>query len=123
MFKNSEAYSSFSVNDIEAAKKFYGKTLGLEVKVVSEEYNLLGLKIAGSRDIFIYPSPTHRPASFTILNFPVDDIDEAVDELVSRGVEFERYDGFDQDAKGIFRAQPIAWFTDPAGNVLSVTGR
>jgi catechol 2,3-dioxygenase-like lactoylglutathione lyase family enzyme len=118
MFGDTKAFSGFSVNDIAAAKAFYADTLGLRV---SEENGLLRLHIAGDRDILVYPKPNHTPATFTILNFPVEDIDRAVDELVGRGVTFLRYDGFHQDGKGIDRSGPqIAWFTDPAGNVLSV---
>ena len=121
MFKTTKAFSGFSVDDIPAAKRFYGETLGLDV---SEQWGgLLALHIAGGHDIVVYPKPNHTPASFTILNFPVDDIDRAVDELTQRGVRFERYDGFDQDERGIARSDegpPIAWFTDPAGNILSV---
>jgi predicted enzyme related to lactoylglutathione lyase len=120
MFKTTKAFSSFSVNDIQAAKKFYGQTLGLDV---SEENGMLTLKLAGGRDLMVYPKGNHTPASFTILNFAVDNIDRAVDELTKRGVRFQRYDGFDQDSKGIARGEggpPIAWFTDPAGNVLAV---
>ncbi|MPZ85552.1 MAG: VOC family protein [Actinophytocola sp.] len=117
MFERTKAFSGFSVDDIPAAKKFYGDTLGLRV---SEEHGMLTLHIAGDRDTLIYPKPDHAPATFTILNFPVDDIESAVDELASRGVEFERYDFV--DAKGINRqgGPLIAWFRDPAGNVLSV---
>jgi len=119
MFTNTRAYSGFAVDDVQKAKTFYSETLGLRV---SEEYGLLTLHIAGDRDILVYPKPDHTPASFTILNFPVDDIDKAVDELAERGVRFERYDGFEQDEKGIHRGGGplIAWFADPAGNVLSV---
>lgn len=119
MFTNTKAFSGFAVDDIQRAKEFYGQTLGLRV---SEEYGQLHLHIAGDGDIFVYPKADHTPASFTILNFPVDDIDKAVDELVERGVRFLRYDGFPMDEKGIYREQGpyIAWFTDPAGNVLSV---
>jgi catechol 2,3-dioxygenase-like lactoylglutathione lyase family enzyme len=119
MFGDTKAFSGFSADDIPAAKKFYGETLGLNV---SEQEDLLFLHIAGSNDIVIYPKDNHTPASFTILNFPVSNIDEAVDELAKRGVSFERYDGFDQDEKGIMRGQgpPIAWFKDPAGNILAV---
>jgi hypothetical protein len=90
---------------------------------VDPENGLMALHISGSRDILVYLSPSHTPASFTILNFPVEDVDEAVDELTRRGVRFERYDGFEQDEKGINRGvgPPIAWFKDPAGNILSVT--
>lgn len=121
MFRNTKAFSGFSVDDIPAAKRFYGETLGLEVS--EEAMGLLVLHVAGGSQIMIYPKPNHTPATFTILNFPVDDIDATVDALASRGVRFERYDGFDQDEKGIERSgegPPIAWFTDPAGNILSV---
>jgi catechol 2,3-dioxygenase-like lactoylglutathione lyase family enzyme len=120
MFDASKAFSGFSVNDVAAAKSFYGDTLGLEV---SEENGLLWLRTGQSSGVLVYPKPDHTPASFTILNFPVADIDEAVDELTKKGVRFERYEGFEQDEKGILRGDegpPIAWFTDPAGNVLSV---
>ncbi|MFJ4980009.1 VOC family protein [Streptomyces coeruleorubidus] len=119
MFGTTKAYSGFSVNDIEAARKFYGDTLGLRV---SEEHGMLILHIAGGRDILVYPKADHTPATYTILNFPVDDIEAAVDELSRKGVRFERYDHLKADDKGIFRGGGplIAWFTDPAGNVLSV---
>ena len=126
MFKNTHAFSSFSVNDIEKAKEFYGQTLGLEVR--TGEMGVLTLKIAGGGEVIIYPKHDHTPASFTVLNFPVDDIDKAVDELTKRGVRLERYDihGAQPDTKGIYRAPAgghapdIAWFKDPAGNILSV---
>ena len=119
MFENTRAFSGFAVDDLEAAKKFYGEVLGLKT---SEQYGLLTLHLAGGRDTLVYPKPDHAPASYTILNFQVDDIDAAVDELVSRGVELEKYEGMGQDAKGINRAGGpyIAWFKDPAGNVLAV---
>ncbi|WDV50015.1 VOC family protein [Streptomyces coeruleorubidus] len=119
MFGTTKAYSGFSVNDIDAARKFYGDTLGIRV---SEEHGMLILHIAGGRDILVYPKEDHTPATYTILNFPVDDIEAAVDELSRRGVRFERYDHLKADDKGIFRGGGplIAWFTDPAGNVLSV---
>ncbi|HTE67553.1 MAG TPA: VOC family protein [Actinomycetes bacterium] len=119
MFEHTRAFSGFSVDDIPKAKRFYGETLGLRV---SEEHGMLQLHIAGDRDTLIYPKEDHTPATYTILNFPVDDIDTTVDQLAARGVRFERYDGADQDEKGIFRGEgpPIAWFKDPAGNVLSV---
>jgi catechol 2,3-dioxygenase-like lactoylglutathione lyase family enzyme len=119
MLGNSKAFSGFAVPDIEAARRFYGETLGLET---SEADGLLTLHLAGGRDTMIYPKPDFEPATYTILNFPVEDIDAAVDELSSRGVEFERYDGFGQDEKGIARdaGPPIAWFKDPAGNILAV---
>lgn len=121
MFATTKAFSSFSVNDLSAAKRFYGETLGLRV---SEEYGLLWLHIAGDGEILVYPKSDHTPATFTILNFAVEDIDQAADNLAERGVRFERYPAFEAevDEKGIHRGQgpPIAWFTDPAGNVLSI---
>ena len=121
MFKNTKAFSGFSVDDLSRAKEFYGETLGLDV---SEENGLVTLQIAGDRPTLIYPKDDHTPATFTILNFPVEDIEQAVDELTRRGVELERYPGteIETDEKGIFRGggPPIAWFKDPAGNVLSV---
>jgi catechol 2,3-dioxygenase-like lactoylglutathione lyase family enzyme len=119
MFENSKAFSGFSVDDLERAKAFYGDTLGLRV---TEENGLLTLHLPGETTILAYPKPNHTPATFTILNFPVDDIDKAVDELAALGVRFERYEGMNQDEKGITRAAgpPIAWFKDPAGNILSV---
>jgi catechol 2,3-dioxygenase-like lactoylglutathione lyase family enzyme len=119
MFTNSKAFSGFSVNDVPKAREFYGDTLGLRT---SEANGLLTLHLAGDRDVIVYPKPNHTPATFTILNFPVDDIDKAVEELTGRGVRLERYDGLEQDEKGVHRTGGplIAWFTDPAGNVLSV---
>ncbi|UWE13208.1 VOC family protein [Actinacidiphila bryophytorum] len=119
MFGSTKAFSGFSVDDIAAAKAFYGETLGLRV---SEQNGLLTLHLAGDRDVIVYPKPDHVPATFTILNFPVPDIEAAVDELAGKGVRFERYDHLKADDKGIFRGGGplIAWFTDPAGNVLSV---
>ncbi|MFF3935118.1 VOC family protein [Streptomyces phaeofaciens] len=119
MFGTTKAFSSFSVNDLDAATEFYGETLGLRVSV---ENDLLTLHLAGDRDIMVYPKPDHTPATYTTLNFPVDDIEAAVDELSGKGVRFERYDHLEPDDKGIFRSEGplIAWFTDPAGNVLSV---
>jgi len=118
MFTNTEAFSGFAVDDVDKAREFYGETLGLNTSV---ENDLLTLHIAGERPTLVYPRPGHTPAEYTILNFPVEDIEAAVDELVARGVEFERYEGFDQDERGIHRdGPPIAWFKDPAGNVLSV---
>ena len=122
MFANTKAFSGFAVNDLQKAQEFYGETLGLNTSVLDEEHGLLSLHLAGDRDTLVYLKPDYTPATYTILNFPVDDIDKAVDELAARGVRFERYDGFEQDDKGIARAEGpyIAWFKDPAGNVLSV---
>ena len=119
MFADTKAFSGFAVSDIDEARKFYTETLGLRV---TEQYGLTPLELAGGRDTLIYPKADHTPADFTILNFQVDDIDAAVDELTSRGVSFVRYEGMEQDAKGINRGGGpfIAWFTDPAGNILSV---
>jgi catechol 2,3-dioxygenase-like lactoylglutathione lyase family enzyme len=119
MFTNSKAFSGFAVSDLPAARQFYGETLGIRT---SEQHGLLTLHLAGDRDTLVYPRPDHTPATYTILNFPVDDIDTTVDELTARGVQFERYEGIEQDEKGINRAGGpyIAWFKDPAGNVLSV---
>jgi catechol 2,3-dioxygenase-like lactoylglutathione lyase family enzyme len=120
MFAQTKAFSGFAVPDLEHAREFYESTLGLNV---SEDNDLLVLHLAGGRDTLVYPKPDHEPATYTILNFQVDDIDETVDQLTQRGVQFERYDGLEQDEKGISRSPagpPIAWFTDPAGNILSV---
>ena len=119
MFANTKAYSGLAVNDMQKARQFYGETLGLRT---SEEYGLLWLHLAGDRDTLVYEQPGVAPASYTILNFQVDDIDAAVDQLTARGVRFERYDGVNQDSKGVFRDEGpyIAWFKDPSGNVLSV---
>jgi catechol 2,3-dioxygenase-like lactoylglutathione lyase family enzyme len=119
MFAKTKAFSGFSVNDIARAKEFYGDTLGVDV---SEENGMLRLHLAGGGEVLAYPKPNHAPATFTILNFVVPDVEAAVDELSAKGVRFERYEGMPQDAKGIMRGQgpDIAWFTDPAGNVISV---
>ena len=121
MLKESKAFSGFSVNDIQKAKDFYGRTLGLQV---SESHGLLTLQLAGGNNALIYPKVNHAPATFTVLNFPVENVDESVDELAKRGVRFEIYDESDikTDEKGIMRGKgpTIAWFKDPAGNVLSV---
>ena len=121
MFENTKAFSGFSVDDVARAKQFYGDTLGLRV---SEENGMLTLHIGGDRPTLVYPKDDHAPASFTILNFPVDDIEAAVDALAARGVQLERYAGteLETDERGIFRGGGpyIAWFKDPAGNVLSV---
>jgi predicted enzyme related to lactoylglutathione lyase len=119
VFTNTKAFSGFAVPDVAQAKAFYGDTLELKT---SEENGLLTLHIAGERAILVYPKPDHEPATYTILNFPVDDIDTVVDQLTARGVQFERYDGMEQDEHGIHRGGGpyIAWFKDPAGNILSV---
>ena len=121
MFKYDKAFSSFSIDDPQKAKDFYGRTLGLEV---SESNGLLTLHLAGNNSVLIYPKPNHSPATFTVLNFPVDDVGLAVDELMKRGVRFEIYDTpeIKTDEKGIMRGNgpTIAWFKDPAGNILSV---
>jgi catechol 2,3-dioxygenase-like lactoylglutathione lyase family enzyme len=121
MFKDTKAFSGFAVDDLDKAREFYGSVLGLDVSM--EEMGLLTLHLAGDRPTLVYPKPDFEPATYTILNFPVDDIDAAVDELIERGVAFELYDGFGQDERGVSRNEggpPIAWFRDPAGNILSV---
>jgi len=121
MLKDTKAFSGFSVNDVQKAKEFYGQTLGLDV---SESHGLLELHIAGGTNILMYPKENHTPATFTILNFPVDNIEQTVDDLARRGVHFESYNEGDlvTDEQGIFRGggPKIAWFKDPAGNILSV---
>jgi catechol 2,3-dioxygenase-like lactoylglutathione lyase family enzyme len=119
MLGDAKAFSGFAADDIEAARAFYADTLGLKV---TEDNGLLTLHLAGDRPTLIYPKPDFTPATYTILNFEVDDIERAVDELGARGVSFERYDGFGQDERGIARegGPPIAWFKDPAGNILAV---
>jgi catechol-2,3-dioxygenase len=123
MFKVTKAFSTFSVNDLQRAKEFYGQTLGLQINETPE--GGLELRIPGGNNIFIYPKENHVPATFTVLNFPVNDVDESVDDLTKRGVRFEQYQGeLQTDQKGIFRGEgknpTIAWFKDPAGNILSV---
>lgn len=126
MFGQAQAFSGFAVDDLDQARGFYGETLGLRVEETGEgEMRMLILTLGTGARIFVYPKQTHTPATFTLLNFPVDDIESAVAELERHGVSLERYPGFDHDEKGIVRtggAGPaaIAWFTDPAGNVLSV---
>jgi predicted enzyme related to lactoylglutathione lyase len=122
MLADTEAFSGFAADDLDKAKEFYGETLGLNVELLDAGPGLLTLHLAGDRDTLIYRKEDHAPGNYTILNFRVDDIDSAVDELTSRGVAFERYDGFDQDEKGIARGPGpnIAWFKDPAGNILAV---
>lgn len=121
MLKDSKAFSGFAVNDIQKAKEFYGRVLGLKI---SESHGLLHLHLAGGATVLVYPKPNHSPATFTILNFPVDNVESAVDDLTQRGVRFEIYDEADlkTDGKGVFRGggPVIAWFRDPAGNILSV---
>lgn len=116
---DSKAFSGFAVNDLREARAFYEDMLGLRT---SEHDGLLTLHLASDRDTLIYFKPDFTPATYTILNFPVDDISKAVDELTAKGVKFERYEGIDQDERGIHRTEGplVAWFTDPAGNVLSV---
>jgi predicted enzyme related to lactoylglutathione lyase len=126
MLDASKAYSGFAVDDLEKAKSFYGQTLGLEVKELDAGAAQVLELHAGAQPILIYPKPDFTAATYTILNFPVEDVEAAVDELAAKGVTFERYEGFDQDEKGIDRSGPaggIAWFTDPAGNVLAVHGQ
>jgi predicted enzyme related to lactoylglutathione lyase len=123
MFKDTKAFSGFSVNDLEKAKQFYQQTLGL--KVTEGMMGILTLHLSGGGKIIIYPKPNHVPATFTILNFPVPDVEKAVDQLISLGITFEQYDGpMKTDAKGIVksdgRGPDIAWFKDPAGNIISV---
>ena len=121
MFKDADAFSSFAVDELEAARRFYGETLGVEIGETTEHF--FELKLGGGGTVLIYGKPDYAPATFTVLNFPVDDIDQAVDALSEHGVTFERYDGMNQDEKGIDRGNEgphIAWFTDPAGNIISV---
>jgi catechol 2,3-dioxygenase-like lactoylglutathione lyase family enzyme len=122
MLADSRAFSGIGVDDFEKARDFYGETLGLRFTVLDEENRLMTLHLAGDRDTLLYESPSFRPAGYTVLNFEVDDIDAAVDELSSRGVKFEQYDEMTQDEKGVMRegGPLIAWFKDPAGNTLSV---
>jgi catechol 2,3-dioxygenase-like lactoylglutathione lyase family enzyme len=121
MLASSKAYSGFAVPDLAQAQEFYGETLGLDVTDIPDA-PLISLNLPGDRTTLIYEKADHEPANYTILNFPVADVDATVDELGGRGVEFERYEGFNQDEKGISRDQgpTIAWFTDPAGNILAV---
>ena len=121
IFSESQAFSTFSVNDLKKAKEFYGETLGLDVKETKEG---LELHLEGGNTVFLYPKPNHTPASFTVLNFPVNNIDEAVDEIMELDIRLEQYNLPDlkQDERGIARGRgpKIAWFKDPAGNILSV---
>jgi predicted enzyme related to lactoylglutathione lyase len=122
MLSESKAFSGFAVDDIEQARGFYSETLGVRTELVDQDNGLLTLHLRGGADVLIYPKSDHAPATYTILNFPVADIEAAVGELAARGVVFERYDGIEQDEQGINRGQGplIAWFTDPAGNIISV---
>jgi catechol 2,3-dioxygenase-like lactoylglutathione lyase family enzyme len=121
MLANAKAYNGFAVDDMDRAREFYEDTLGLRTTPLDEERHLMTLHLPGDRDTLVYVSPSFSPGSYTILNFEVDDIDAAVDALAERGVELERYEGMGQDEKGISRSGPdIAWFKDPAGNILSV---
>jgi catechol 2,3-dioxygenase-like lactoylglutathione lyase family enzyme len=126
MLADTKAFSGFAVDDFEKARAFYADTLGVRVEVHDAEMGFMTLHHPGDRDTWVYAKPDHVPAAYTILNFAVDDIDAAVDGLAARGVAFERYEGFDQDEKGIARGKAtnrgpdIAWFKDPAGNILSV---
>jgi catechol 2,3-dioxygenase-like lactoylglutathione lyase family enzyme len=123
MLKDSRAFSGFSTNDIAKSKEFYGRTLGLEISEDSEPMGMLTLHLATGGEVLIYPKEDHVPATYTVLNFPVDNIEKAVEELSARGVTFEHYEGDVQtDEKGIFRGNGplIAWFKDPAGNILSI---
>ena len=121
MLADGESFSSFAVDDMDRAGAFYAETLGLNVEAIDEP-GLLSLKLAGGHTVMLYPKPDFQPATYTVLNFVVDDVEAAVDELTSRGVAFEHYDGFGQDEKGIARGNgpSIAWFKDPAGNILAV---
>jgi catechol 2,3-dioxygenase-like lactoylglutathione lyase family enzyme len=126
MLADARAYSGFAVDDLQKAQDFYADTLGLNIEVIDEENGLMTLHLAGDRPTLVYLKGDFTPATYTILNFPVDDVEAAVDELTARGVSFERYDGFDQDEKGIFwgsqqdAGPDFAWFKDPAGNILAV---
>jgi predicted enzyme related to lactoylglutathione lyase len=122
VFSETKAYSGFAVDDLGRAREFYGETLGIQTEILDEENGLMTLHLAGDRPTLVYAKPDHEPAGYTILNFPVADVEKAVDELAARGVSFERYDAFEQDEKGIAHGPGpvVAWFKDPAGNVLAV---
>jgi predicted enzyme related to lactoylglutathione lyase len=122
VLKDSPAFSGFAVNDLDAARSFYADTLGLQVTDVPEMGGLMRLQLGSGTSVLVYAKPDHVPATFTVLNFPVPDVEKAVDELAGRGVQFQRYENPPTDEKGIMRAGGplIAWFTDPAGNVFSV---
>ena len=122
MLGGATTFSSFSASDLDAERRFYGETLGIDL---TEEHGMLMLHLAGGREVIIYPKDDHAPASFTVLNFQVDDLDREVDDLTAKGVAFNRYEQFDQDERGIAvdpdGSMPrVAWFSDPAGNILSV---
>jgi catechol 2,3-dioxygenase-like lactoylglutathione lyase family enzyme len=123
MLAESRAYNGFAIDDVDRARDFYEGTLGLKTTTFDEENGLFALNLDGGRDTLVYRKEDFVPATYTVLNFEVDDVDAAVDELAAKGVEFERYDGFEQDEKGISRSSPgplVAWFKDPAGNIFSV---
>ncbi|MDX6615532.1 MAG: hypothetical protein QOD60_623 [Solirubrobacterales bacterium] len=126
MLEDSKAFNGFAVDDVGKAKEFYGEKLGLKVTALNDEEELMELHLNSDRPTLFYVKPDVEPGNSTILNFPVDDIDEAVDGLAAKGIEFEKYDGMDQDEKGVMRGiaagrgPDIAWFKDPAGNILSV---
>ena len=123
MLADSKVFNGFAVDDLQKAREFYGETLGLKTEVLDETNGLLSLHHPGDRDTLVYQKPDFVPATYTVLNFPVSNIDDVVDQLSAKGVSFERYEGFDQDDKGIARGDDgpnIAWFKDPAGNILSV---
>lgn len=122
MLADTKAFSGFAVDDLERARSFYGETLGLPVEVLDAENGVASITLAGDREVIFYAKSDFEPATYTMLNFQVDDVEATVDELTARGVTFERYDGFDQDEKGIAHGPgpEIAWFRDPAGNILAV---
>jgi predicted enzyme related to lactoylglutathione lyase len=123
MLSDTEAFNSFAVDDLDKAKTFYGETLKIEIEEFEEGIPLLGLKLPGTGNTMIYPKDDNKPANHTVLNFKVDDVESEVDELIARGVTFERYDDFEQDEKGISEGgggPKIAWFKDPAGNTIAV---
>jgi predicted enzyme related to lactoylglutathione lyase len=122
MFENTRTFNGFAVNDLQKARQFYGETLGIKTTILDEENGLMSLDLAGNRPTLVYLKQDLKPGNYTILNFQVDDVEGTVDELTRRGVQFERYEGMKQDEKGIARGGGplIAWFTDPAGNILSV---
>jgi catechol 2,3-dioxygenase-like lactoylglutathione lyase family enzyme len=129
MFKDIQAFSGYSISDPEATRTFYGNVLGMDIGLVEGmgDFGALELRIAGGRPVLLYPKPDHQPSTYTVLNFPVDDINKVVDELADKGIETLRYDGgIKQDEKGIARGisanmgPDIAWITDPSGNILAI---